>query len=247
MKSIEKISLSHPLFIFLFIFFIPFNTAFASEGVVLLHGLCRSAASMSKMADFLKQRGYVVLNYDYPSTTDTIENLSEKVISDALSHESLRECVKIHFVTHSMGGILVRSYFSRHIDQRPGRVVMIGPPNQGSEVVDKIGNWWVFKKINGPAGEQLGTSKTSVPNTLGPVTFELGVIAGDRSVNWINSFLINGPDDGKVSVERTKAEGMKAHIVVHAVHPLIMVNKKVLQYTLTFLQTGTFHLENQKN
>jgi hypothetical protein len=117
---------------------------------------------------------------------------------------------------------------------------MLAPPNRGSEVVDKIGDWKAFRKLNGPAGSEMGTGSGSTPNALGPVSFELGVIAGDRSINWINSSMIPGPDDGKVSIENTKVEGMKAHLVVHATHPYLMKNRKAIQATLVFLKSGTF-------
>jgi len=212
----------------------------ASDGVILLHGLCRSDASMEKMESALTKAGFIVLNVDYPSRTATIETLSEAAIAGALQDPRLEECTRVHFVTHSLGGILVRSYFKRHAHARPGRVVMLGPPNQGSEVVDALGSWWFFRKLNGPAGNELGTDNESAPNTLGAVDFELGIIAGDRSINWINSALIEGPDDGKVSVERTKVAGMKKHIVVHAAHPFLMMNSEVIELTIRFLATGAF-------
>jgi len=211
------------------------------DGVVLLHGLGRTGSSMNKMETALKKAGYVVLNVNYPSRTASIETLADKVIGDALKNPIFNECPAIHFVTHSLGGILVRSYFKRQDDPRLGRVVMLGPPNQGSEVVDQIGSWPVFDAVNGPAGRELGTVSNSTPNHLGPVAFELGVIAGDRSINWINSFMIDGKDDGKVSIERTKVEGMKEHLVIHATHPYLMKNKRVIENTIRFLKTGTFH------
>ena len=91
------------------------------------------------------------------------------------------------FVTHSMGGILVRQYLRQHSVPHLHRVVMLGPPNKGSEVVDVLGNTPGFHFINGDAGLQLGTGQGSVPNTLGPVDFDLGIIAGTRSINWILS------------------------------------------------------------
>jgi len=118
---------------------------------------------------------------------------------------------------------------------------MLAPPNEGSEVADKLGDLSLYKWINGPAGNELGTDKNSVPNQIGPAHFPVGVIAGDRSINWINSlFLIPGRNDGKVSVERAKLAGMSDFLVVHATHPFIMRNDEVIRQTIKFLQTGTF-------
>ena len=212
----------------------------AREGVILLHGLARTNASMAKLAAALRTEGYIVANVDYPSRTARIDELSEATVAAALRADTLQDCPRIHFVTHSLGGLLVRSYFARHRDPRLGRVVMLGPPNQGSEVADKLQSWWLYQKINGPAGGELGTTREAKPNQLGPVSFELGVIAGDRSVNWINSAIIPGPDDGKVSVERTKVAGMKSHSVVHVTHPFLMTNDAVIALTIVFLRQGAF-------
>ena len=196
------------------------GSAQSKEGVILLHGLARTSASMEKMERAMTDAGYQVTNIDYPSRTASISTLAEDTISTALQSDALRDCTRIHFVTHSLGGILVRAYFSEHTDPRLGRVVMLGPPNQGSEVADKLKSWKLYQKINGPVGAELGTNIDSTPNQLGPVDFTLGVIAGDRSINWINSLMIPGKDDGKVSVERTQIEGMSDHIVIHATHPI---------------------------
>jgi len=213
----------------------------ASEGVVLLHGLCRSSGCMRKMSDALGAAGFVVENPNYPSRTARIESLSDAAIGKAMSSSKLKDCSKIHFVAHSLGGILVRSYFKRHKDERLGRVVMLGPPNGGSEVVDRLGSWWLFQKIDGPAGLELGTDPEATPNRLGAVDFELGVIAGDRSINWINSLMmIDGKDDGKVSVERTKVAGMKDHITIHVTHTYMMKNQRAIEYTIRFLREGFF-------
>lgn len=217
-----------------------FATARAGEGVILLHGLARTNHSMARMESAFASAGYVVVNVDYPSRELPIAALSENVVGKALADERLRSCTRIHVVAHSLGCILVRSYFANHADPRLGRVVMLGPPNQGSEVVDRLKSWWAFRKINGPAGGELGTASNSVPRSLGPVTFELGVIAGDRSINWINSMMITGPDDGKVSVEHTKVAGMKEHNVVHVSHPFLMQRQSVIDVTLRFIRTGSF-------
>ena len=210
------------------------------EYVILLHGLCRTSRSMAPMERALSKAGYHVLNVDYPSRTASIDKLSEDAIGRAVADCQKAGAAKIHFVTHSLGGILVRSYLSRHTIPNLGRVVMLGPPNQGSEVVDKLGSWWFFKKLNGPAGNELGTDINSTPNRLGPANFCVGVIAGDRLINWINSLLIPGSDDGKVSVGRTKLAGMTDHIVIHATHPFLMRNRTVIKPTIHFLRTGRF-------
>ncbi|MBK1790856.1 esterase/lipase family protein [Persicirhabdus sediminis] len=212
----------------------------AAEHVVLLHGLCRSSKSMEKMNEQLSELGYTVHNVDYESRTAEISELSEEVISAVLLECNEQQADKVHFVTHSMGGIMVRHYLANNKLPQLGRVVMLAPPNQGSEVVDKIGDWKAFKKLNGPAGQQLSTAESSVPNQLGAVKFQLGVIAGDRSINGINSMMIDGDDDGKVSVERTKVEGMSDHVVIHSTHPMIMKNDDAIELTARFLKTGKF-------
>lgn len=227
-------------FFMLFLTILLSSAATAREGVVLLHGLCRTKASMAKMEQALTEAGFVVENIDYESRRHPVMILSEQVIGNALKKPRLRDCAKIHFVTHSLGGVLVRHYFKHHKAGRLGRVVMLAPPNQGSEVVDKIGSWRTFEKLNGPAGSELGTKADSIPNRLGPVDFECGVIAGNRSINGLNSLMIEGVDDGKVSIARTRVAGMKEHIVVATSHPYIMKNREVIRRTTRFLQTGSF-------
>lgn len=195
---------------------------------------------MEKMAAFLEESGFVVVNQGYPSRSACVEKLSEATLLSALAHPSLKKCTKIHFVTHSLGGILVRSFFKRHPHGKLGRVVMLGPPNQGSEVVDCLKDWWLFRLLNGPAGKELGTTPDSTPNHLGEVFFELGVIAGNRSLNWINSLMIPGPDDGKVSVARAQVQGMQDLAIVPVSHPFLMKREEVMQLTLGFLREGRF-------
>ena len=216
------------------------TNALKSETVILLHGLCRTSRSMTKMQRALERSGYTVLNVDYPSRTAPIPKLADDAIGHALAVCRQNGATTIDFVTHSMGGILVRSYLARHSVPDLGRVVMLAPPNQGSEVVDKLGRFGPFKWIHGPAGNELGTGNDSLPNRIGPANFPVGIIAGDRSINWINSLLIPGPDDGKVSVKRARLSGMTDFIVLHATHPLVMRNTRAIRQTIAFLQNGKF-------
>jgi len=213
----------------------------STEDVILLHGLCRTPHSMTKMQRALTAAGYRVWNVDYPSRTAPIEQLADNAIGKALAVCRQNGATKIDFVTHSLGGILVRSYLARHDVPELGRVVMLAPPSQGSEVADKLASLSLYQWINGPAGNELGTDKNSVPNHLGPAHFPIGIIAGDRSINWINSlFFIPGPDDGKVSVERARLAGMSDFRVIHTAHPFIMRNSEVIRQTIRFLRTGKF-------
>ena len=210
----------------------------AKEVVVLLHGLARSPQSMTKIERALEKEGYEVLNIGYPSRKFSIEKLSE-IVRDEI-FKNLKDVERIHFVTHSMGGIIVRYMQQRFPIDNIGKVVMLSPPNHGSEVVDKLGRLKLFKCINGPAGSQLGTSEGSLLLQLDAVDFELGVITGDRSINWILSCMIPGIDDGKVSIESAKVEGMKDFKIVHATHPFIMKNRQVIDDICEFLRFGRF-------
>ena len=210
-----------------------------SEVVILLHGLARSAASMAKLESALDEQGYTVVNVDYPSTKHDIESLAQMAIHEPVSKAQYAS--KIHFVTHSMGGILVRQFLQDNKVDNLGRVVMLGPPNQGSEVVDKLQNLPGFSTVNGPAGLQLSATSKGIPNQLGPVDFDLGVIAGSRSVNLILSTMIPMPNDGKVSVESSKIEGMNDHVTLPVTHTFMMRNNDVIEQVLCFLRTGNFN------
>ena len=221
----------------------------ASDCVILLHGLAKSDSSMRKLEQAVDKAGFFAVNVDYPSTEFPIEQLAGPAIAPALDNCARNIAAtgdtpsRVHFVTHSMGGILVRQYLSNVKVENLGRVVMLGPPNQGSEVVDKLGSFPGFHFIYGDAGLQLGSGKMSVPNTLGAASFDLGIIAGTRSINPILSRMLPGKDDGKVTVERTRLEGMRDHLEMPVNHVFMMKNQKVIAQVIHYLQHGRFQRE----
>lgn len=209
--------------------------------VVVLHGLARSSASMNKISQALQDSGYTVCNVRYPSRKYTIEKLAVNFVYPEIK-QCLGDIEQPLFVTHSMGGIIVRQ-LARSTPLKINRVVMLGAPNQGSELVDKLKVVPFFESINGRAGLSLGTESDSVPNTLGAVTFETGIIAGNKSFNPIYSALIPGEDDGKVAVKSTQVEGMSDFIVVPHSHSFMMNADTVIEQTIAFLEHGRFSLD----
>ena len=213
----------------------------AAECVVLLHGLARTSISMNKMERELAAAGYLTANIDYPSRDHTVEELAALAVPEGIAACRAREGVDtIHFVTHSLGGILLRQYLAENELPELGRVVMMGPPNQGSAAVDELRDVPGFDWLNGPAGRQLGKGDNSLPLKLGPANFELGVIAGNRTIDPITSAVLENPDDGRVSVEDTKLDGMADFVVVEHSHAFMMRMRRTIELTKAFLAEGRF-------
>lgn len=212
-----------------------------ADCVVLLHGLSRSDTSMLLLQEVLEYHRFHVINDGYPSGSAPIADLVGYVA------RAVQRCgdERVNFVTHSLGGILVRAYLAQGHPANLGRVVMLAPPNHGSEIVDTLAASTVLSDIalwlNGPATRELGTDAQSVPNLLpASVDFELGVVAGDVPINPLGPIVIDGPNDGTVSVASTQIDGMADHIVISATHSLIMLNPVAIAEVLEFLRNGVF-------
>ncbi|MCP1851050.1 MULTISPECIES: alpha/beta fold hydrolase [unclassified Bradyrhizobium] len=210
------------------------------DGVVLLHGISRTARSFRRMELALRAAGFATLNLDYDSRRKPLDALAEDI------HLSLDQFARsldgsVHFVCHSMGGLLARVYLARHRPARLGRVVMLGTPNGGSEIADRLKYLAAYRAYFGPAGQQLVTRRDAATSALlPPLDYSAGIIAGNRSVYPITSMALPRPHDGRVSVTNTRLEGMADHIVIRTSHPWLVRNKEAIAQTIAFLQEGKF-------
>lgn len=221
------------------------SSVFATDVVVLLHGIGRSSQSMVPLATALQNHDYKVINIDYPSRKYSIEQLAN-IVNASIQPAINSDDDKLYFVTHSMGGLVARAWITQYKPTNVAGVVMLGPPNQGSEVADFFQNNFLYKWLYGPAGQQLGTKQSAALNQqLGLVSYPLGVIAGNRTIDPISWLIIPGQNDGKVAVERTKLSGMSAYIVMPTTHAFMMKNTAVMDEVIYFLQHGKFNQEDQ--
>lgn len=207
---------------------------------MLLHGLWRTRRSMSRLARRLEASGYHVVNAGYASRRAPVEELADTVTSAVALCDPL---APLHVVTHSMGGILLRQALAADATlRRPSRVVMLGPPNHGSEVIDRLGGLPGAGWLLGPAGRQLGAGDDGIAARLPPLPsdVQLGVVAGDLSINLLLSRVLPGPDDGAVTVASTRLDGMAEHVVLPIPHPFLMTARRAVDHALHFLAHGAF-------
>jgi pimeloyl-ACP methyl ester carboxylesterase len=218
----------------------PASANATRDGVVLLHGISRTALSFRKMQLALERAGFITLNLDYLSRSKALEALAED-IHPAIQRFADSIDTSVHFVGHSMGGLLARVYIARHRPKRLGRVVMLGTPNGGSEITDRLKHISAYRAFFGPAGQQLGTQRDSAIAALfPPVDYPVGIIAGDRSIDPIASKFLPKPHDGRVSVANTRLDGMADHVVIATAHPWLMRNSVAIEQTIAFLRDGRF-------
>ncbi len=229
------------VFICLLVEPLPVVAAETGECVIVLHGMGRTERSMSKIEDRLQDEGYLVWNQGYASRSESIEVLSAIAIGEGLEFCAHKQAEKVNFVTHSLGGILVRFYLQDGKIEKLGRIVMLAPPNQGSEVVDALDEYSFYSYAMGPAGMVLGTGPDSLPNQLQPIAGEIGVIAGNFTSDPWFSPIIPGADDGKVSVERAQLAEMQDFLVVESGHTFIMRDAEVIDQIVYFLRAGKFN------
>jgi len=205
------------------------------RGVIAIHGIVRSSKSFSKMRGRLRDAGYQVFGFDYPSTRVEIADSAEYLHSVIESLDGIEE---INFVVHSMGGLVVRSYLANHRDPRIRRMVMVGVPNMGADMADRLRENPLYRAIFGPAGQQLVTDAAGFISRLPTPDFEFAIIAGSRgSMDGYNP-LIPGDDDGTVGVSSTRLPGATDFVTVTGLHSFLMSNDAVIDHTLRFLKEG---------
>jgi triacylglycerol lipase len=213
-----------------------------NDCVILLHGLGRTHRSMDRIESALRGAGFTTANINYPSQSHPIETLAVTAVPEGLRRCRSNGAKTIHFVTHSMGGLVLRYYLSSRPVEELGRVVMLSPPNQGSEIADAMVGNSLYDRVNGPAGAQLVTGPAGIAARLGPANFPVGIISGTEQTAFdsIMASRIPGPNDGKVAVERAKLEGMSDFMVLPVNHTFMVNDEVVLAQTLHFLFYGAF-------
>lgn len=211
------------------------------EGIILLHGILRTSRSLNGLTKYLKNCDFDVLNIEYPSTKFDLAGLADQV------HKQLNEfCLhyhKVHFVGFSMGGLVIRAYLNKFRPSNLGRVVMIGTPNNGSEIADSMKNNLLYKNLFGKSGQQLITDQSMFKEIFGTVDYELGVIAGISSLSLLGKIMIKQESDGRVSIASTKVEGMKEHFTIKSGHSSLLLKKQVYVLVLNFITKGKFNLK----
>ena len=212
-----------------------------TECVIVLHGLGRTRDSMDLIEAALNDNGYCVWNRTYPSRHADIEWLAANAIGEGLAFCEAQQSVRIHFVTHSLGGILVRQYLQDSAVENLGRIVMLSPPNQGSDLAELLKDNYLYQVFTGPVGKQLGTDQNSLPRQLLPIPGEIGILTGNSSSDPWFSPSIPGEDDGKVSIENARLDEMQDFMVVSNGHTFIMRDGAVIKQILHFLAQGKFN------
>ena len=230
------------LFFMLCFFVSTSSMAFADDCVILLHGMVPSKHVMASMATYLKQSHYRVVNLGYATTHKSINALAEDDLPPMIKQCQTYQAKRIHFVTFSLGGVVLRAYLQHHSVPGLGRVVMLSPPNHGSPLVDILQHNRLYVAAVGPAGQELATKKSSTPNQLKQhADYPLGIIAGNFNFNPFMKALFHGEHDGKVAVSSARLDGMQDFIVLPVSHLFMTHNRLVMQEVLCFLQSGQFN------
>lgn len=216
------------------------SQAHKNDMVILLHGLGRGTTSMWMLDYRLSQAGFDVHRIGYDSLTQSPDQIVEHVSKQikACCQSSAR---KVHFVGHSLGGLIIRAYLEKERPQHLGRVVMLGTPNQGTAAVDYFRQFSGFNML-GSTTRSLGTDSKSFPLSLSEPNYPVGVIAGYTTLK-LNEWYLKGIDDGLVTIEATKIPNMTDFITMNAGHAMLRYKSSVARQVVAFLKRGKFDRE----
>ncbi len=211
------------------------------QGVLLLHGLGRTGRSMGMLGSRLSAAGFAIWAPTYRSRHASMTEIVDQ-LSPGLERFSQGFDGSMHVVTHSLGGLVARTLLARNRPDQLGRVVMLAPPNGGSEWADLLFGLRMNRIVLGPVASQLRTARSQDDEiVLGAVDYPLGVIAGNRALDPIfPKLFLPCPNDGKVSVTATRIVGMGDHIVLPVSHTFMVNDRRVADQILAYLKNGRF-------
>jgi len=217
----------------------------ADHYVILVHGLRGTSADFKSMEKDLNGRGLNTISINYPSSHYPIETLADSAFDflDELRYND--NDITIHFVAHSLGGILVRFYLQHHPLANLGRVVLLSVPNHGTELINAFGKFWLFRRFNGPAAMQTAAGSEFLRRLEEP-NYQVGVMMSTKSINLMASRFIPGADDGRLSIESAKLSNMADFILLNCNHHVIMKKKTAIDQTIHFLKRGEFDHDGAK-
>ena len=221
------------------------NLKVSNEAVILIHGFARSRSDMRKLGRALRYQGYQVHTINYSSIRRNIKNIQSDAFQQIDNKLSQISADKIHFVGHSLGGLLIRSYLGKKTIPKLGAVVMIGSPSKGTHFVDYYKDSWWFKFF-GSVTRIFSAEGSQFLNSLKPPNYPLGVIAGNFNVRF-QEHILPGLDDGLVPVESTKIKGMKDFVLIqNTTHRGMLFQRKVVEQVIYFLMNEKFNHPSPK-
>jgi len=208
-----------------------------TKTAILLHGLGSHPLALNGVKRRLQKLGFEVYAPYYSSMSLSVEQALE-VVRPRL--EAIPPSSSLYLVTHSMGGIIARLWIARYRPPNLTRVVMFAPPNHGTQLVDRLGHLFFLKRLLGPAFLELSAHPRSLPNSLPPPDFEVGIIAGTRALNPLGARILPKPNDGIVSAQSARLEGMNDYLTVPYSHRLMLSVPAVIEQAVHFLRFGRF-------
>ncbi len=211
------------------------------DTVVLIHGLGRTWRSLLGLRFCLWRAGYKTVSIRYPSRRVSVAAAVDGWLSPALKRLRVPAGARVHFVTHSLGGILFRAWAAGRDPGFPlGRSVLLVPPNQGSEVLAHLARKRWVRRLLGPVVEELGTDESSTPRRLGAVPPGTGILMGNKPMTPLFRHLLGPESDGIVTVSGGWVDGQADFMIAPADHTFIMWRPQVVRAVVRFLSEGRF-------